>query len=367
MGPSCPWIRGGLVSPGPTWVKVDAYLDENARIEEAGFDGAAVYQFLLRLNRRHGFNGLVPPRYADPKYIGRKIHGGLRPARVRAALARCEAAGLVTFSEGNVEILGFDEVWRTSLDSTERSRKRRSEKKAKSQAISGPPATEGNAEQLSETECTPTRGEEIGEEPPPTPPAGGTAAWMDENPCPEVRELAARWQKCIRKRKPDHRFANGKLAAPKVRTWSRHLRLLLADVDGDSARLTTAMDWLASDDCRRFWSWGYTNVWEPKGFRDRFDSIESKISTGQMNARDREQRDLERGGRRGGSTPEDRAALDQIEARRVADEQRKQYEAQLASQRPMTPEEKREMREALADFKSRGKQGGPDGPDQPVA
>ena len=131
------------------YAKVDADLDEHPKIIDAGFVGSAVFQYLLRVNRKRGFDGVIPARFCKPSYIARQLNMGQEfgveaETKAKLALDRCCEVGLLVSVEGReigvegtiegdnqpaIVIKGYDEEWAGPRSSTERVRQLREKRR----------------------------------------------------------------------------------------------------------------------------------------------------------------------------------------------------------------------------------------------
>jgi uncharacterized phage protein (TIGR02220 family) len=97
------------VGEGKLFAKVDANLDTNAKIVQAGRFGREVFEFLLRRNRINGAKGWVPAVEADPGYLSRMLWMPLEEAN--QGVTACVTAALIRVEPPRVVILGWDEDW----------------------------------------------------------------------------------------------------------------------------------------------------------------------------------------------------------------------------------------------------------------
>lgn len=120
------------------FAKVDATLELNPKIEEAGFWASTVYQFLLRVNRLHECDGRIPARYLRPKYIAKRLDmftaEGLDSSAlgiVERAIARCQDSEVELLERDGDEFLlvGWDSEWKGAKTEAERSKDYRDKKK----------------------------------------------------------------------------------------------------------------------------------------------------------------------------------------------------------------------------------------------
>ena len=210
------------------WYKQDGNSDAHPKVQRAGFWGARVLETLCRVSAEFELGGRVPPHYADPSYLARRMMAtDLLPLEeAEAAIAKGlkkladpdpKWALVEVEEDGSVVILG----WRgegEGLSSTERSKNHRRVKEleaqleamralvegrqAESAAPSG--ATERNAPTLHATPgdedatnrndaTLKRRGEEIREEEiSPLPPTAGAAGEGDAGALTET-QLAELW------------------------------------------------------------------------------------------------------------------------------------------------------------------------------
>jgi hypothetical protein len=120
------------------FAKIDANLDDNPKILDAGFWGSVVYQVLLRLNRKHQLDGVLPRRYCTPKHLVRTLNLEDTPGIIDEptslmllGLNECARVELIALEEDNVWILGYDDEWAGPSSSSERMKKWREEQRKK--------------------------------------------------------------------------------------------------------------------------------------------------------------------------------------------------------------------------------------------
>ncbi len=105
-------------------------LDNSPKGIAAGYQGVAVFSALLRVHGLLHLDGVLPPAYADPAYLARRI--GAPIDWVREGIEACERVpagkteGLLRREpDGSLAITGWGEEWRPALSSTERVRRMR--------------------------------------------------------------------------------------------------------------------------------------------------------------------------------------------------------------------------------------------------
>ena len=82
---------GGAVK----WIKMPIDFDDLPGVVRAGFEGAAVYAFLLRVAARHhdAWQGVVPSEYLDAEYIANRLRCSVETAT--CGLAKLKGSGLL--------------------------------------------------------------------------------------------------------------------------------------------------------------------------------------------------------------------------------------------------------------------------------
>jgi hypothetical protein len=95
--------------------KVDSNLDTNPKIRKAGFFGSAVFQFILRLNRRLRRDGDVPLSYISAEYVvdQLRVPGDDALDIVHRAIEACVRAELLELDhdQGLARIVGWEQDW----------------------------------------------------------------------------------------------------------------------------------------------------------------------------------------------------------------------------------------------------------------
>lgn len=130
------------------YARIDANLDDHPKVIEAGFWGSTVFQFLLRVNRKFGLDGVIPPKFASASYIARQLNlydalGEHALNTVDLGIERAVDAGLlrrlVSDETGetlhrdrrdSLVIVGWTEEWAQGSSSTERVRKWRERRRS---------------------------------------------------------------------------------------------------------------------------------------------------------------------------------------------------------------------------------------------
>jgi hypothetical protein len=110
------------------WAKMDARLDSNPKIRDAGRNGREVFLFLLRRNRLlagGGADGRIPVSNIRPRYLADQLM--MSEADARDGVEKAVEAKLISLDEEFVSICGFDEDWggRAPLSDAERARRYR--------------------------------------------------------------------------------------------------------------------------------------------------------------------------------------------------------------------------------------------------
>lgn len=129
------------------FAKIDAHLDSNPKVREAGRDGREVFLFALRKNMAHDFNGCVPHSYFRPKYLADQLM--VDEVTAGHGLSRSVTAGLLTKTDDGYLISGWDDEW-SKRPLTEAERKRRS--REKSNPLETLPVVEDSGHEMSRTE-----------------------------------------------------------------------------------------------------------------------------------------------------------------------------------------------------------------------
>lgn len=109
-----------------TWAKIDTGLHRNPKVRMAGADAREVFLYIVLANAEQCADGELPGLYAEPAFLADALQRD--EETIRNALKRCETFRLLHVENGAVQIVGWDEEWRTRK-STDRVRKHRQRKK----------------------------------------------------------------------------------------------------------------------------------------------------------------------------------------------------------------------------------------------
>lgn len=91
--------------------QVDANLDWNPKIRNAGRDGRDVFEFVLRVNAQRGFHGWIPVAYLRPQYLADLLM--MTTDEARHGVTASVTAELLWFDQesGQVHIVGWSPQW----------------------------------------------------------------------------------------------------------------------------------------------------------------------------------------------------------------------------------------------------------------
>ncbi len=114
------------------YAKVDVDIDSHPKIMDAGFFASAVFQFILRINRKRQFDGVVKRSFVSSRYIATQLQWFSEPAisepesLAEKSIKRCvDAQLLAENTDGDFVVVGYSEEWAGPMSSTERVRKYR--------------------------------------------------------------------------------------------------------------------------------------------------------------------------------------------------------------------------------------------------
>lgn len=94
-----------------TFCQVDANLDSNPKIRNAGRDGRDVFEFVLRVNAQRGFHGWIPLAYLRPKYLADLLMMSTDEARHGVTASVTAELLWVDQDAGQVHIVGWSPQW----------------------------------------------------------------------------------------------------------------------------------------------------------------------------------------------------------------------------------------------------------------
>jgi hypothetical protein len=104
------------------WSKMDANYDLHPQVIDAGWHGAQLFLFLIRLNRRHDLHGFIPEKYLAVTFLVR-VWGCPQDFPFHETVETMKRCGLVVARDGGLEIDGWRR-WDPPKDlSTERVRR----------------------------------------------------------------------------------------------------------------------------------------------------------------------------------------------------------------------------------------------------
>ena len=113
----------------PAWCKMDAGLDSNRKVMQAGRNGRDVFLFLLRRCSWNNAPGRLKLTEIDPWFVV-QVEKMMTEAEVVEGTERAIAAGLIEIADGMVWIVGWEEEWgKRPQTATERKQKERAIKK----------------------------------------------------------------------------------------------------------------------------------------------------------------------------------------------------------------------------------------------
>jgi hypothetical protein len=99
---------------------MDAGLDDHPKALIAGYDGVNVFDRLIRLNGRYGFDGRIPAQYVSPAYLAARSQASVE--RISEGLSGAVRAQLIRVEDnGDVVIVGWDD-WKPASTSADRMR-----------------------------------------------------------------------------------------------------------------------------------------------------------------------------------------------------------------------------------------------------
>lgn len=113
----------------PQWAKVAADLDSNPKIRRAGRNGREVFLFILRRVSALDAAGVVPAENIEPWYLSDVLQMSEEDAA--EGVKRCVTSRLLRVTDGNVEVVGWNEDWgKRPATGAERTAKTRAKGKA---------------------------------------------------------------------------------------------------------------------------------------------------------------------------------------------------------------------------------------------
>lgn len=111
------------------FLQIDPRMDEHPDIEAAGFDGARVFEAVLRACARNDGRGRLRGKFAHPGWLARRMNltreviGGMDPDQwVANGVERCIANGLLEFKDGDIVIPGWEKFYSPAQSGAQRSK-----------------------------------------------------------------------------------------------------------------------------------------------------------------------------------------------------------------------------------------------------
>lgn len=109
------------------FLRIDPRMDEHPDIEAAGFDGARVFEAVLRACARNDGRGRLRGKFAHPGWLARRMNltsdviGGMDPDTwVNHGLERCVGCGLLAREGEDVIIPGWEKFYTPAKTNAER-------------------------------------------------------------------------------------------------------------------------------------------------------------------------------------------------------------------------------------------------------
>ena len=109
------------------YLRIDPLMDEHPDIEAAGFDGARVFEAVLRACARNDGRGKLRGKFAHPGWLAKRINltkeviGGLDPDTwVNHGIERCVRCGLLQREGQDLVIPGWEKFYSPSKTNSER-------------------------------------------------------------------------------------------------------------------------------------------------------------------------------------------------------------------------------------------------------
>ncbi len=270
---------------------MDVGYDDHPQILRAGWEGAVVFERLIRLMGRRGFDGVIPPEYLDADYLARSWAIPIRI--VTRGLASIIEVGLIT-PEG--EIPGWGKWKPTSIERTRRYREKlnsslSNELDALSASLNVTDVTvTRGASQTQTVTSDQTRPDQIREEKTshlefecaqgtapgaPSQEARRTSPRDKKGQSPEAIEVATYLLDAIRSHTPDFTPVGGDDDATRAK-WARDIDKAIR-VDGRTPeRLRKAIDWIHRTPGKgEFWR---PNVMSGKKLRDQYETMRAQAA-----------------------------------------------------------------------------------------